>query len=898
MRVKDMGKNSLAGISLPTSFVFERTFQGIDEFILHNGLRILLFEDPSQANVTINLTYLVGSRHEGRGEAGMAHLLEHMLFRGTKETRDIKAALQVKGAQYNATTWFDRTNYFETLPPTEENLEFALRLEADRMINSLILQEDLDAEMTVVRNEFEMGENNPVHVLHDQLMSSAYRWHNYGKTTIGNRSDIERVPVKSLRKFYEHYYQPDNAVLIVAGQFSKQVALNLIHKYFADLERPIRTLDETYTEEPVQDGPREVILERVGDVASVAVGYHIPATCHKDHAALKIFFDCITDEPGGLIYQQLVEKGLCSEVFSMVYSLYEPGMALCFVRPTKEDDALTIRNHLVSLVEKKAVDSIDEAQVERMKKRAEKRIKLSMANSKDLALKLSEAIACGDWRLFFWHREQLKTVTVTDVKWVAERYAMASNRTVGVFLPKEKPSRSEIERAPAASMVVADIVEDPSLLPGEIFLAEAKSIEQVVMRKNLSANTSIAFLPKKTRGQLVRAQLRFRFGNESALLPHIKEFWLIPSLLWRGTAKYNYQTLRDRVDGFMSMLEIDGHAGIIDAAIKSEHRYMHEMFALLSHMLNEPAFDEGEFAIVKQREIDNYEEIKNDPQRLGYHELERLRTPWPKDSFHYVHTFDEIIEMVKSTSVKTVKEAYFNLFSAQKCYLAVVGDGDFDKIISEIPGFSNKVESEPYERVKRPFIPNLAKEVILDTKDKEMAILAYAFNFQMRDDHEDFPALKLANYMFGEHMNSRLMNRIREKEGISYGAGSSIEISRHEENASFSLYAMSAPSSVRRAQHAINDEWDKFIHEGVGEHELASAKESIWLGFTNRLANDGFLVTALAHDLEIGRTFIWREGLYLRMKELSAEDIKNAVDKWWGRAQFSKVIAADVAKMK
>ena len=169
-----------------------------------------------------------------------------------------------------------------------------------------------------------------------KLLSSAYRWHNYGKTTIGNRSDIERVPASKLKAFYEYYYQPDNAVLLVAGQFHKQDALDLIDHYFGGLARPKRVLENTYTEEPAQDGPREVNLLRVGDIASVAVGYHIPAATHQDHAAIKVLFDVLADEPGGLIYQELVETKKVSEVFSMTYALYEPGMALCFVRPTED----------------------------------------------------------------------------------------------------------------------------------------------------------------------------------------------------------------------------------------------------------------------------------------------------------------------------------------------------------------------------------------------------------------------------------------------------------------------------------------------------------------------------------------------------------------------------------
>src|SRR5271163_275263 len=219
--------------------------EGITEYRLDNGLRVLLFPDPTRPKVTVNLTVLVGSRHEGYGETGMAHLLEHMLFKGTPTHPDIPAAMKERGAQFNGSTWLDRTNYYETLPDSDQNLEFAIRLEADRMINSPIKAEDLATEFSVVRNEFEMGENSPERVLSQRMMAVAYEWHNYGKSTIGNRSDIERVPVDNLRAFYKRFYQPDNAVLVVAGQFDEKKALEYIAKYFGSLTRPGRKLQET-----------------------------------------------------------------------------------------------------------------------------------------------------------------------------------------------------------------------------------------------------------------------------------------------------------------------------------------------------------------------------------------------------------------------------------------------------------------------------------------------------------------------------------------------------------------------------------------------------------------------------------------------------------------------------
>src|SRR2546426_6622235 len=223
--------------------------EGITEYQIENGLRVLLFPDSSQAKVTVNMTVLVGSRQEGYGETGMAHLLEHMVCKGTPRHPHVPKELQEHGAQFNGSTSSYRVNYFETLAATDVNLEFALELEADRMVNSVIKKEDLDSEMTVVRNEFERGENSPGSVLSKRIAAAAYNWHNYGKPTIGNRSDIERVPIENLRAFYKKYYQPDNIVLIVAGRFEETKALGWIQKYFGVIPRPSRKLDTTWTEE-------------------------------------------------------------------------------------------------------------------------------------------------------------------------------------------------------------------------------------------------------------------------------------------------------------------------------------------------------------------------------------------------------------------------------------------------------------------------------------------------------------------------------------------------------------------------------------------------------------------------------------------------------------------------
>ena len=428
------------------------SIEGITEYRLGNGLQVLLFPDPSRPKLTVNLTVLVGSRHEGYGETGMAHLLEHMLFKGTPDHPNIPGAMKERGAQFNGSTWLDRTNYYETLPASDANLEFAIRLEADRMINSPIKAEELATEFSVVRNEFEMGENSPQSVLSQRMMAVAYEWHNYGKSTIGNRSDIERVPVDNLRAFYKKFYQPDNALLVIAGAFDEKKALEYVTKYFGSLPRPDRKLQATYTEEPPQDGERVVTLRRVGDVGMVGLLYHVPAASHAEFPAVELLGDILDSEPSGRLYKALVESKKATSVYVRPTAGHDPGAIEIMAEVNTKDVAALekVRDVMISVVEEIARSGVTQQEVDRARQRVLKNRELAATDTNRIAVELSEWAAQGDWRLYFLNRDRVEQVTPAQVKEIAAKYFTASNRTVGFFVP-DREARADRNPAGARS---------------------------------------------------------------------------------------------------------------------------------------------------------------------------------------------------------------------------------------------------------------------------------------------------------------------------------------------------------------------------------------------------------------------------------------------------------------
>ena len=446
------------GQTLPTGVTKGPALAGITEYDYPNGLRVLLLPDSSSTKVSVNMVYLVGSRFEGYGETGMAHLLEHMNFILSKDGRSIKKELTDHGAAWNGTTDYDRTNYFETVNASDENLKWALGLEATRMVNMRIEKQLLDTEMTVVRNEFEMGENNAARILDERVLATAYLWHNYGKSVIGSLADIEKVPIDRLAAFYQKYYQPDNAVLIVGGQIDPAKTLAMVADSLGTIPRPTRKLDATYTTEPAQDGERTVELRRVGNGQNLIMAYHGPSMANPDSAALEVLGG-IMNGPGGTgrLYKALVDNKKAMSVSMGNQELHDPGVIELSARLSNEQNLGDVKKTMLETIAGVITEPPTQEEVDRAKIRTIQAMDREMANSQQMAVNvLTETVADGDWRLIFTNYQEIKSVTPEDVVRVAKLYFKDSNRTVGMFIPDAAPDRTTVPDAPPMDKLLTE----------------------------------------------------------------------------------------------------------------------------------------------------------------------------------------------------------------------------------------------------------------------------------------------------------------------------------------------------------------------------------------------------------------------------------------------------------
>ena len=874
--------------------------EGITEYQLQNGLRVLLFPDQSKPTITVNITYLVGSKHENYGESGMAHLLEHLVFKGTPNHPNIPQELTEHGARPNGTTWVDRTNYFETFNATEENLKWALDLEADRMVNSFIAKKDLDSEMTVVRNEFESGENNPFRVLMERVMSTAYLWHNYGKSTIGSRADLENVPIERLQAFYRKYYQPDNSVLTVVGKIEEEKTLQMINAAFGVIPKPTRVIEKTYTVDPTQDGERSVVLKRVGDIQVAMTAYHIPAGSHPDFAALNVLTEVLGAEPAGRLYKSLVDSKKASAAGAFAFEWKEPGLLLTYAQVLKdkslEEAMATMRKTLDEIVENPPTQE----EVDRAKNEILKSIELMFNSSERIGLALSESIGAGDWRLMFLNRDRIKNVTVEDVKRVANQYLKADNRTTGMFVPTSQPDRTEIPETPDVAALVKDYKGNQDVTAGEAFDPAPANIESRTRRSTLPNGMKLALLPKKTRGQSVEARITLRFGDEKSLANTATAAELAASMLDKGSAKHTRQQIKDEFDRLKANVSIGGGATQASITISTTRPNLPEVLQLLEEVLKEPVFPQEEFEKLKNEKLSGIEARRSDPQAIAYMEIQRHIYPYAKSDPRYVETFDEEIAEIKSVSLEAVKKFYQDFYGSSYGTMSVVGDFDESEIKGLVTAaFGNWKNARPFTRIEMKAIPVKTINQSFETPDKPNAFFVGAYNFDFKDDHIDYPALVLGNYMLGGgFLNSRLATRIRQKEGLSYGVGSQFTAGSLDPVGSFFAYAIYAPENVTKLETAFKEEINKVISEGFTAEEIATAKSGWSQSRTVSRAQDTGLSGTLNHYLFIDRNLLWDEVLEKKVMELTPETINAAMKKHLSLDRINIIKAGDFAKLK
>jgi len=706
------------------------------------------------------------------------------------------------------------------------------------------------------------------------------------------------VPIDNLAAFYRKYYQPDNAILIIAGQFDETKTLAYAAETLGKIPKPQRTIEQPYTTEPTQEGERSVILRRVGDIQYIMAVYHTPAALHPDVAPLDVLSQVLGAGQTGRLYKALVDTQKAVSAGLSVNDMHDPGFAFAFAVLKQDQSIDEARQILLKTVEDFSNEPPTQEEIDRAKGRIQKNYELTLTNSQSVALNLGGNAGNGDWRLLFLDRDEVKKVTPADVARVAKGYLKSTNRTLGEFIPTKDLDRAVIPPTPTAAERMKDYKGGESIQQGEVFDPTPKNIESRVIRARLPNGLKLLMLPKKTRGGTVAVSMNVRFGDEKSVFGKSTAASMAGALLMRGTKNKTRQQIQDETDRLKAQVSVSGGATGVSAGIRTFEPTLGDSLRLVRELLRESILPEAEFEQIRQMRLASIEEARSEPTSLVSMELSRhMNARYPRGDVRYASSLDEELEDVKKVTPEEARSFYTKFYGVGEGEIAVVGQFDpaqVQKLIGEL--FGDWKSLARYERIPNPYAAVAPVNRKIETPDKQNAFFMASMFTKANDDDPDYAALQIAGYVFGGAPTSRVFQRIRVKEGLSYGTGASFSVPTKDDSGTFTAYAIAAPQNTSKVESAFSEELARAIKEGFSDDEVEKAKKA-WLD--NRSisrAEDPSVAGLLISRARWDRTVLWDEKLEAAIAALTTAQVNEAFRRHVDPAALTIIKGGDFKK--
>jgi zinc protease len=895
--------------------------KNVVEYRLSNGLKVLLLENHTAPVITLLVLYKVGSRNEGVGYTGSTHFLEHMLFKGTTDHNPdqgngIDDLLTQIGAYWNATTWFDRTSYFEVVPA--EYMELCVELEADRMRNLLLRQTDHDSEMSVVRNELERGENYPEEALEKDLYALAFREHPYHHPTIGWRTDVEGVSMDRLREFYNTFYWPNNATVVLVGDFKQDEALSVIAKHYGKIPAAPHPIPEVYTIEPPQEGERRFEINRAGDLSRMLIGHHVPEATHKDNYALAALRHILgsTYERSSCLYKILIDTSLAAETFARHDDLRDPGLFIIGATVTEDIDPKEVEEAIYAELERLSREPVSEEELNRAKSSNRKGTILAKADPSSLAFMLGEAESKADWHWLMEYDDKFDQVTPDDIRRVVATYFHKTNRTVGVFLPNEidmSPEQMQAAVAAAEAQSGDNHSGEEKHNLAELMADKPTVAKAKVDKPKIRTSSFASRLVKKVLPNGLTVLLMQNPGTESVgvcgTLKAGKYFTaeghnnsnlaeLVADLLPKGSAKYSKMEIAQILEnmGIPGGLEfsVDNYRLSFGAHVVSDDLPMY--LDLLADLIRNPQLSSEELAKTKIEWRSRFTEAMNNTRSMAWNKLRR--TIFDADHPFYEKTFDEQVIDLEDVSLETIHATHKKLFTPKGMIITVVGDTDLEEALQHITDKLGDWQGgdPPSISIPQAPLPKKSSRIDVPLPEKKSTDIVMAHPTDLQRTGEDFYAAKLANAALGQDtITSRLGNVVRDRAGLTYGIYSSFSDTAYG-SAPWSVSLSVNPKNVDKSLNLVSQVLSDYIENGISEEELSKETGRAVGAFTVGLASSLGVARAVTEFefLELGPAEL--DNMSKNYAAVTKEQVDVAMKKYFHPDKAITVVAGTFEK--
>tara|TARA_A200000113_G_scaffold1498_1_gene1508 strand:- start:707 stop:3373 length:2667 start_codon:yes stop_codon:yes gene_type:complete len=852
-------------------FEFVKESGGIKEYTMtSNGLRVLLKQDNTAPVATFMVTYEVGSRNEAIGYTGSTHLLEHLMFKGsrkfnTKKGNSVFQTLQSLGARMNATTWLDRTNYFAVLP--SEHLETLIEIEADRMRNAYIKEEDRQSEMTVVRNEFERGQNSPSGVLDENIWATAYQAHPYHHSTIGWKEDIENVSIERLREFYDTFYWPNNATAIAIGDFSEADALAMIKKHFGKIRKSMKPIPEVYTAEPKQEGIRTVTLKRAGQQGIVGVAHKTPSSTHPDAATFMVLSSILSSGKNSRFYKNITDKGLTTSVYIWDSLFRDPGLFTVYANLSPEVDHKTVEKAIVKEYEKIKKNGVTDEEVKKAQSQLIASMKFSQDGSYAIASGLNEAIASGDWTLYTTYGEKIGAVTKEDIKRVVNEYFLEDLSTIGYFIPlgqggqgkRAATSAKELEK-----MKLKHYSEEEETLSSKIVDTEPiKGVRLLTLKRGTGVITM--------RGSMLGGDIYSTKNGRTADM--------VAAMLDQGTTNMSKFEISEKLESAGARLSFFNGQSRVGFSGKFLSEDTNMVVGLLADQLQNPLFAEEELEKAKKRQIAGYKRSKESTRGNAMNNM--LQAFYGSDHQNSPTNPDQAIKEIKTLTPKNLKDYHNKNYGLGSMVLVFVGDVDHAEMENLIKqSFKGWKQSPLKNKEEKNLGTKASSKVYVTMQDKTSTDFVVGTVLGIDRYHPDYLPLYLATHTLGGNFSARLMQTVRVKEGLTYGINSSLSGFGNGNDGYWMVGGTFSPKLLSKGESSTLREVKLWAEEGITQKELDVTKSTLVGGFQVGFDTTGGLAGGILSAAVIYNDLTYLDSYPNMVKRVTLEQANSAITKY------------------
>ncbi|GJQ10910.1 hypothetical protein GpartN1_g2701.t1 [Galdieria partita] len=912
---RQASSSRVVSIAPQGSSAFEKlsTCDGIQEYCLKsNGLQVLLKTDSTAPVATVMVTYRVGSRNESLGETGSTHLLEHMLFKGSKNYNQengklMSTLLENVGAIVNANTWLDRTSYYECVP--RAYVEEALKMEADRMHNALLRQVDLHKEMWIVGNEYENDENDSIATLDKEIWATAFQAHPYRQPTIGWRWDIENSHAQRLKEFYQRFYYPNNATLIIVGDIQVQQVLHWIEQYFKDIAPSKLPIAHQVFQEPPQRGPRRLVVRRIANEAVLGMAWKSPRGMHRDSLCLSLLANILCHGKNSRLYQSLVDAGMATVVNGWQSFFRDPALFFIYACMGKQVSIAQTEERIIKEIKaiKQSGVSLEELST------AKTCMKASLYYSRDGTLgfveNLNEAVAMGDWKHMSQLHKYLEEISREDIQRVAQRYLVSDQSTVGWLEPQQASSEQEETNHSSHSlgeslngMILHSSLhcdESSSSNPSHPWILlprnEQQKVQiasQVVVSEPLDGMELVAM--KTPLREVVRIQGSLVGGEEHGRQKDWNNIILSDVMVeMLGLRTHHYCDPKYEISKKLQNVGagISFHSQsrrlCIEAVCLKEHLPL--VLSLLAEQLRFPIFLPQDLQVVRGRLVDEIESSKDNISQVA--EEHFLAEMYPVEHPNYVHRSEEYLEALHRLTCDDIAD-FHSKYGLGGFRLVAVGDiPTMEWLQTEVYRYfgdwkrnqfwENGDSSNSHDKLYRAKpIPSNGIRRCIQLPQKESVDVLLGQPLGISENHPDYYAVLMAMHILSGNGSSRLMQRIREQQGLTYGIYGGVGGTAYGADGYWNIHGTFSPALTFTGLGAIQRELDHYVENGIEEWELQATKATIQGNFQIGLATSKSIASAIRQTLDHKRPLEWIDDFPQIIESLTLEQVNSAIQKY------------------